>query len=90
MDAMAWLLGLVVVMLAYWLTGAILRLSRQRQLLADFLAFSAIILLGLLSYAVISVVGVAHLDPWRFIIVFLGIIALLRVGRLFSGFGAPK
>ena len=75
---------------AYWLTGAVLKLSRQRQLLADILAFSAIVLLGLLSYAVISIVGVANLNPSRFLVVFVGIIALLRVARIFTNFGSPK
>ncbi len=90
MDAVAWLLGLIVVALAYWLTGAILKLSRKRQLLADILSFSAIVLLGLLSYAIIGVVGVTNLNPWRFILVFIGIIVALRFARILSGFGLPR
>jgi hypothetical protein len=90
MDAMAWLLGLVVLMVAYWLTGTILKLSRQRQLLADILAFSAIILLGLLTFGMISLAGVTNVDPVRVIVVFVGIVVLLRIGHIFSGLGLTK
>jgi hypothetical protein len=90
MDGMAWLLGLIVLMLAYWLTSTILKLSRQRRLFTDLLSLFAIILLGLLSFGILSIVGVNNINPWRFILVFVGIIGLLRVGRIFSGFGASR
>jgi hypothetical protein len=90
MDAMAWLLGLVVVMLAYWLTSTILKLSRQRRLLADLISLFAIILLGLLSFGILSITDISNINPWRFILVFVGIIGLLRVARLFSGYGASR
>jgi hypothetical protein len=90
MDAMAWAVSLIVLMLAFWLTSTILKMGRERRLLADVIAGIGIILLGVLSFGILSIAGVNSVNPVRFILVFLSVIAAFRVARVFSGSGLSR